>query len=126
MLFVQPAAAQTTSLLTPNPCEAPQAPRHSFSGKEARRTLRKSELVVLLLDSVLTSYAMRCEVLSRLLWYQRHSIAELFEAVDMVTFDASSIPLVKVISSQIAIPTNCATRLRNCKDGLVTELEEGC
>ena len=56
-----------------------------------------------LLVCVRTSCAMRGEVLSGLLWHQRHGVAELFEAVDMVTLDTSPIPLVKVISSQIAI-----------------------
>jgi hypothetical protein len=71
--------------------------------EKARRTLRRSELVVVLLVCVRISCPIRGEELSGLLWYQRHSVAEWFETVDMVTLDPFPIPLVKVISSQIAI-----------------------
>jgi hypothetical protein len=71
--------------------------------ERARRTLRRSELVVVLLVCVRISCPIRGEGLSGLLWDQRHGVAELFEAVDMVTLDPFPIPLLKVISSQIGI-----------------------
>ena len=46
---------------------------------------------------------MQYEVLSRLLWHERHGVAELFEAVDVVTLDTCPILLIKVISAQIGI-----------------------
>jgi hypothetical protein len=71
--------------------------------EETRRVLRRAKLVVLLLVSVWIRCALRCEVLSRLLWHQRHGVAELFETVNMMTLDPFPIPLVKVISSQVSI-----------------------
>ena len=46
---------------------------------------------------------MVCRELGDLLWNERHAVAELFEAVDMMTLDASPILLGKVIGSQIRI-----------------------
>ncbi len=57
--------------------------------------------VVRLLVSIRTSCALPYEVLGRLLWYQRHRVAKLFEAVGMVTLNACSILLVKVVRSQV-------------------------
>jgi hypothetical protein len=45
----------------------------------------------------------RYEVLSRLLWDERHGVAELFKAVDVVTLDLCPILLIKVISSQVDV-----------------------
>src|SRR5947199_2461960 len=45
-----------------------------------------------------------CRVLSDLLlWHERHRIAELFKAVNMVQFDASPILLMQVIGTEISI-----------------------
>ncbi len=71
--------------------------------KEVRKILRRTVLVVRLLVSVRTSCAMPSEVLSCLLWRERHGVAKLFEAMDMVTLDTPPILLVKVISSQVGI-----------------------
>jgi len=71
--------------------------------EEARRTRRRPALVVLLLAPIRASCVMQYEVLSRLLWYERHGVAELFEAVDVVTLDPCPILLIKVISSQVGI-----------------------
>ena len=49
---------------------------------------------------------MQNEQLSCLLWHERHGVTELFEAVNMVTFDPSPIALVKIVSAQIGISYN--------------------
>ena len=58
---------------------------------------------MLLLVCVQIRGVMRCGELGDLLWAERHAVAELFEAVDMMTLDASPIALLKVISSQVAL-----------------------
>ena len=74
-----------------------------FKEERGKRTPRRSEQVQLLLVAVLIGCVLVSEELGGLLWHQRHGIAELFKAVDMVTLDAPPIPLGKVISSQVAI-----------------------
>lgn len=59
--------------------------------------------MVLLLVPIRANCVMQYEVLRRLLWDERHSVAESFEAVDVVTLDASPISLVKIISAQVSI-----------------------
>ncbi len=43
------------------------------------------------------------QVLRRLLWHERHGGAELFKAMEMVTFDACPILVIKIIGSQVGV-----------------------
>jgi hypothetical protein len=43
------------------------------------------------------------QMLRSLLWHERHGVAELFQAMEMVTLDACPILVITIVSSQVAV-----------------------
>ncbi len=82
---LRPNARELPSPLFDIPPKIPSLWAQLQRQEETRRVLRRAKLVVLLLVSVRISCAMRCEVLSRLLWHQRHGVG-------VITFFRTEIP----------------------------------